>query len=156
MSLPKRWNELNTEQQAKVESYINLLLAEQVELPIIQKPGREVVERQVGEGVYYQLEKVKCGKEKCKCAKGKAHGPYWYAYWRHNGKVKSKYIGKTLQKILPNNPTKTEEVLHKTVPQDAQKPLFHLGEVTPKMTIEKFKNSPVLQEMARDVEKVLG
>jgi hypothetical protein len=39
---------------------------------------------------------VKCGKNRCrKCAKGPAHGPYWYLYFRRNGKLTSKYIGKT-------------------------------------------------------------
>ena len=43
----------------------------------------------------YRLEWVKCG-AKCKCNGGKGHGPYWYAYWRENGKLKKRYIGKEL------------------------------------------------------------
>ena len=40
--------------------------------------------------VTYRLESVKCGKPGCtKCP----HGPYWYAYWREDGKVRSRYIG---------------------------------------------------------------
>jgi hypothetical protein len=35
-------------------------------------------------------EYVKCGKDCCnKCR----HGPYYYGYWRENGKLKKKYIG---------------------------------------------------------------
>ena len=43
--------------------------------------------------VTYRLEPVRCGKRGCtRCP----HGPYWYAYWREEGKLKSRYIGKTL------------------------------------------------------------
>lgn len=43
--------------------------------------------------VSYRLEPVNCGKPGCtRCP----HGPYWYAYWREGGKVRSRYIGKHL------------------------------------------------------------
>lgn len=43
--------------------------------------------------VTYRLESVRCGKPGCtKCP----HGPYWYAYWREDGKVRSRYIGPEL------------------------------------------------------------
>lgn len=43
--------------------------------------------------VSYRLEPVMCGKPGCtKCP----HGPYWYAYWRQDGKVRSRYIGREL------------------------------------------------------------
>lgn len=43
--------------------------------------------------VTYRLEGVRCGKAGCaKCP----HGPYWYAYWREEGKVRSRYIGRKL------------------------------------------------------------
>lgn len=41
-------------------------------------------------GVTYQLERVLCGKARCKLW----HGPYWYAYWKQGGRTFSKYIGK--------------------------------------------------------------
>jgi len=41
-------------------------------------------------GVTYQLEHVLCGKAKCR----KLHGPYWYAYWKRNNRLRKKYIGK--------------------------------------------------------------
>lgn len=47
----------------------------------------------------YRLESVRCGKKGCKCAEGKLHGPYWYAYWLENGKTKSQYVGKKLPRI---------------------------------------------------------
>src|SRR5215216_6773462 len=44
-----------------------------------------------------RLEMVKCGKERCKtCGRGEGHGPYWYLYFRRNGKLTSRYIGKTI------------------------------------------------------------
>lgn len=44
-------------------------------------------------GVTYRLEEVRCGKRGCtRCP----HGPYWYAYWREDGRLRSRYIGKTL------------------------------------------------------------
>lgn len=45
--------------------------------------------------ISYQLQSRKCGKPTCKkCQNGGAHGPYWYAYWRENGRMKSGYVGK--------------------------------------------------------------
>lgn len=46
----------------------------------------------IGE-VTYRQESVRCGKPTCtRCP----HGPYWYAYWREDGKQRSRYIGKVL------------------------------------------------------------
>ena len=43
--------------------------------------------------VSYRQEHVRCGKRGCtRCP----HGPYWYAYWREDGRMRSRYIGKTL------------------------------------------------------------
>jgi hypothetical protein len=43
--------------------------------------------------VSYRLEVVNCGKPGCsKCP----HGPYWYAYWREGGRIRSRYIGRRL------------------------------------------------------------
>lgn len=51
---------------------------------------------QVGAGpgaVAYRLKPIRCGKPGCtRCP----HGPYWYAYWRESGRVRSRYIGKDL------------------------------------------------------------
>ncbi|MDQ3953852.1 MAG: hypothetical protein M3279_12965 [Actinomycetota bacterium] len=43
--------------------------------------------------VTYRLESVRCGKPGCTTC---PHGPYWYAYYREDGKVKSRYIGAEL------------------------------------------------------------
>ncbi len=65
------------------------------------KKGREVLETHHSETTLYRLEKVKCGKKKCKCTKGKLHGPYWYAYHWNGKKLSSTYIGKTLKTTEP-------------------------------------------------------
>jgi hypothetical protein len=45
----------------------------------------------------YRLQRVRCGNKKCRCANGGSlHGPYWYAYWTEEGRLKSQYIGKKL------------------------------------------------------------
>jgi hypothetical protein len=63
--------------------------------------GREVVETQRMGDRFYQLERVRCGKVGCKCAgeNGELHGPYWYTYWRNEGKLKSRYVGKQLRQL---------------------------------------------------------
>ncbi|MBW4541079.1 MAG: hypothetical protein KME43_18360 [Myxacorys chilensis ATA2-1-KO14] len=57
-----------------------------------------IVESRTQDGKTYQLEKRRCGKGSCKCAIGDlqetGHGPYWYAYWKESGKLKSRYIGR--------------------------------------------------------------
>lgn len=43
--------------------------------------------------VTFRQEMVRCGKKGCtRCP----HGPYWYAYWRENGRTRSRYVGKEL------------------------------------------------------------
>jgi hypothetical protein len=59
--------------------------------------GAEVLEiKPARGGGSFVLQKVKCGKPSCHCAKpgGELHGPYWYLYIKRNGKRSSKYIGK--------------------------------------------------------------
>lgn len=43
--------------------------------------------------VTYRLEQVRCGKPSCKSC---PHGPYWYAYYREGGRLKSRYVGREL------------------------------------------------------------
>ncbi len=44
--------------------------------------------------VSLRQQSVKCGRATCTTC---PHGPYWYAYWRENGKRRSKYLGKLLE-----------------------------------------------------------
>jgi hypothetical protein len=41
--------------------------------------------------VSFRQEYVRCGKPGCRTC---PHGPYWYAYWREGGRVRSRYIGR--------------------------------------------------------------
>jgi hypothetical protein len=46
--------------------------------------------------VTFRQEKVRCGRASCtRCP----HGPYWYAYWREGGRLRSRYIGKQLPQV---------------------------------------------------------
>ena len=56
--------------------------------------------RSIGQ-VTYRHEFVRCGKERCKkCADGNyGHGAYWYAYFRKNGRLTSKYIGRDFKEM---------------------------------------------------------
>ncbi|CAA9322258.1 hypothetical protein AVDCRST_MAG94-1511 [uncultured Leptolyngbya sp.] len=63
------------------------------------KKGREVVETRSAGKITYRRELVKCGKKKCKCNKGKLHGPYWYTYSWNGKKLSSTYLGKTLKEV---------------------------------------------------------
>jgi hypothetical protein len=41
----------------------------------------------------YRQEQVRCGKAGCRSC---PHGPYWYAYWKEDGRTRKRYIGRTL------------------------------------------------------------
>ena len=43
-------------------------------------------------GVVYRMQSVKCGKACAACP----HGPYWYAFWKEEGRSRSQYIGNVL------------------------------------------------------------
>jgi len=60
--------------------------------PVFESPGT-ADEDPVQPARRYRQQMVKCGKKGCtRCP----HGPYWYAYWREGGKVRTQYIGKEL------------------------------------------------------------
>jgi hypothetical protein len=61
------------------------------------RSGREVIDQKGGNGRWLKLERVKCGKTRCKrCADGVGHGPYYYLYLTNpkTGRYTSKYVGK--------------------------------------------------------------
>jgi hypothetical protein len=35
---------------------------------------------------------VRCGQPTCRCAHGQQHGPYFYRFWREDGKLKKEYV----------------------------------------------------------------
>ena len=51
-----------------------------------------------GARITYQHQYRACGKRGCTVCRppNPGHGPYWYAYWRAEGRLHSYYIGKTL------------------------------------------------------------
>jgi hypothetical protein len=52
--------------------------------------------------VSYRHEYVRCGKVACtRCSTGAGHGPYWYAYWRQDGRLRKRYLGKALPQPVP-------------------------------------------------------
>jgi hypothetical protein len=60
------------------------------------REGHQVVEERPASAGTLRLERVKCGKARCKkCKEGEGHGPYWYLYYRRSGKLTSRYVGKT-------------------------------------------------------------
>lgn len=62
-------------------------------------PGRELIKVGHQGGKCYRLEKTRCGKKNCRCTRGELHGPYWYAYYRENGRMRCEYIGKNLPEL---------------------------------------------------------
>lgn len=57
-------------------------------------------------GVSYRQEEVRCGRSECSAC---PHGPYWYAYWREDGRTRSMYIGRQLpgeplEPVVPEAP----------------------------------------------------
>ncbi len=79
----------------ELRDWLQSTLAEE-EFEVPTRGDREVVERKKTDGGCYQLEKIRCGKPNCKCAKGELHGPYWYRYEKKQGRLRSKYIGKQI------------------------------------------------------------
>jgi len=58
--------------------------------------------KSIPSGATIRKEYVKCGNPYCYRCK---HGPYYYGYWKENGKLKKKYIGK----YDPREETKKED-----------------------------------------------
>jgi hypothetical protein len=96
-SIKKLLCELMPSQLWNLDSWIHeRLLAEGLSKnSVSHAPAISVKERRVSNKTY-RFEGVRCGKEICKCAEGKLHGPYWYAYWSEDGRTRSRYIGKQL------------------------------------------------------------
>ena len=72
--------------------------------------GRQVVEERPARAGTLRSEMVKCGKARCrKCERGEGHGPYWHLYYRRNGKLTSRYIGKMVPDELKVRKTLSAE-----------------------------------------------
>ncbi|MDQ3847740.1 MAG: hypothetical protein M3261_02150 [Thermoproteota archaeon] len=89
---------LTRAQMSKLDDWLHTLIqsaADEAERRRAVVPNEVVEERQI-DNKTYRLQGVRCGKERCKCAAGELHGPYWYAYWSEQGKTRSQYVGKKL------------------------------------------------------------
>lgn len=93
---------LSLGQLRNLNEWLHELIRKAEEVDRVEKlPSRkQTAAEQTLENKTYRLESIRCGKEICKCAHGKLHGPYWYSYTRVKGKVTSQYIGKTLPKNI--------------------------------------------------------
>jgi hypothetical protein len=93
---------LSLSQLRKLDLWLHDLIRRAEEAERKEKPPsrQQTVVEQTLENKTYRLESIRCGKEKCKCARGKLHGPYWYSYTRVKDKVTSQYIGKSLPKDI--------------------------------------------------------
>jgi len=95
---------LSLSQQRKLEEWLYGLIksVEVADRANKSSSPKQIVEEQSLGNKTYRLESVRCGKEKCKCARGKLHGPYWYSYTRVKDRVTSQYVGKNLPKDSEN------------------------------------------------------
>jgi hypothetical protein len=98
IQLKQAMRRLSLGQLRKLDEWLHELIrkSEQTSQAEETSSRKQIVEERAVENMTYRLEGVRCGKEKCKCAQGKLHGPYWYSYTRIKDKVKSQYIGKKL------------------------------------------------------------
>lgn len=85
-------------QRAGIDRAIEQLEAQIEAQERAEKKGAEVLEVEPARGGgSYVLQRVKCGKPSCRCARpgGELHGPYWYLFTKKDGKTRSKYVGKS-------------------------------------------------------------
>lgn len=93
---------LSLGQLRKLDEWLHELIRRAEHTEREKKPAtrKQTIAEHALENKTYRLEGVRCGKEKCKCAGGKLHGPYWYSYTRVKDKVTSQYIGRSLPKDI--------------------------------------------------------
>src|SRR5947199_581778 len=96
---------LSLSQLRKLDEWLHELISRADESDRKEKPSsrKQTVAEQTLENKTYRLESIRCGKENCKCSRGKLHGPYWYSYTRVKDKVTSQYNGKHRPKEIREN-----------------------------------------------------
>jgi hypothetical protein len=93
-------------------------------------------------------EYVKCGNPNCEIS----HGPYLYAYWKQDKKLKKRYVGKNpedfgLRKIAKEIKVKPSQLIKlKFIQQEASK-----GNVLAKQYLEKLRKEEVSIDWAHRV-----
>jgi hypothetical protein len=92
---------LDIEQKREICDWLARAIATQESQMLLEVPSRSSIavgDRRHYEGKTYQHEKRRCGKPACRCSEGNlskvGHGPYWYAYWKEGGRLRSQYVGK--------------------------------------------------------------
>jgi hypothetical protein len=69
---------------------------------LVARHGEETPGPEPRGKVTFRQDMVRCGREGCtQCP----HGPYWYAYWREGGRLRSRYLGKRLPDVSPSADT---------------------------------------------------
>jgi hypothetical protein len=92
---------LSLSQLRKLDEWLHELIRRGEEANRAEQPlARKQHEERALNNRTYRLEGIRCGKEFCKCVRGKLHGPYWYSYTRVKDKVTSQYVGKSLPKDI--------------------------------------------------------
>ena len=93
---------LSLDQLRKLDEWLHELIrrAEEADREEQSLSRKQIVAERTLTNKTYRLEGIRCGKEKCKCARGKVHGPYWYSYTRVKDKVTSQYVGKSLPRAI--------------------------------------------------------
>jgi len=84
-------------QRAGIDRAIEQLEAQIEAQERAENKGAEVLAVEpVRGGGSYVLQRVKCSKPSCRCARPgwELHGPYWYLFTKKDGKTRSKYVGK--------------------------------------------------------------
>jgi hypothetical protein len=96
---------LSLGQLRKLDEWLHDLIRSAEESDGVEKSSsrKQTVWERTFDNKTYRLESVRCGKEKCKCARGKLHGPYWYSYTRAQNKITSQYVGKKLPRDIEKN-----------------------------------------------------
>lgn len=102
MQIKQTVQKLSLAQLRRLDEWLHIVIqkAEESARAARSPSGKRIIEERTIDNQTYCLEMVRCGKENCKCTRGKLHGPYWYSYMRIEGIVKSKYVGKKLPRAI--------------------------------------------------------
>ena len=65
------------------------------------RPRWVVIEEKRSDYVTYRRERIRCSEHEFKCNMGLLDGPFWYAYYRRDNRLISKYIGQYFRPISP-------------------------------------------------------
>lgn len=82
----------------------------------------------------YRCEYVRCGKAACRSC---PHGPYWYSYWREEGRVRKRYHGKADPRVRKGAHTRGEQV-H----ADPREAIFDRGRATMQLACRILNLAP--------------